>query len=103
MLGESAIFPPDKTGKESIGFDQVFSKAPSPEFVAQLTEEYQRLFEHLQDADLRKIATLKMEGYAIDEISKQLGRAPATFERKLKVIRAVWEKDLAEQERDKLD
>ena len=103
VLGESAIFLPDATGKRSLGINEVFSKAPSPEFVAQLTEEYQRLFEHLQDADLRKIATLKMEGCTIEEISTQLGRAPATIERKLKVIRSVWEKDLAEQERDKLD
>lgn len=40
ILGESAIFLPDETGKGRIGFDQVFSEAPSPEFVAQLTEEY---------------------------------------------------------------
>jgi DNA-directed RNA polymerase specialized sigma24 family protein len=96
ILGESAVFLPDETGKGRIGFDQVFSESPSPEFAAQLTEEYQRLFEHLQDADLRTIATLKMEGYTIDEISAKLSRAPATIERKLKVIRAVWEKDLAE-------
>lgn len=100
VLGESAIFLPNQNGERRIGFDQIFSESPSPEFVAQLTEEYQRLFEHLQDADLRKIATLKMEGYTIDEISVQLGRAPATIERKLKVIRAIWEKDLADQEQD---
>lgn len=96
ILGESAVFLPDETGKGRVGFDQVFSESPSPEFAAQLTEEYERLFEHLQDADLRTIATLKMEGYTIDEIAAKLSRAPATIERKLKVIRAVWEKDLAE-------
>ena len=98
VLGESAIFAPDETGKARGGFDQVFAKTPSPEFVAQLTEEYQRLFDQLQDTDLRTIAILKMEGHTIDEMSAKLGRAPATIERKLKVIRAVWEKDLANQE-----
>lgn len=97
VLGESAIFLPDETGKGRVGFDQVFSESPSPEFVAQLTEEYQRLFDQLQDADLRTIAILKMEGHTIAEMSTKLGRAPATIERKLKVIRAVWEKDLGEQ------
>lgn len=96
ILGESAVFLPDETGKGRVGFDQVFSESPSPEFAAQLTEEYERLYEHLQDADLRTIATLKMAGYTIDEIAAKLSRAPATIERKLKVIRAVWEKDLAE-------
>ena len=91
VLGESAMFLPDETGKGRVGFDQVFSESPRPEFVAQLTEEYQRLFDQLPDADLRTIATLKMEGYTIDEMSEKLGRAPATIERKLKVIRAVWE------------
>lgn len=95
VLGESAMFSPDETGKARTGFDQVFSKTPSPEFVAQLTEEYQRLFDQLPDADLRTIATLKLEGHTIDEMSAKLGRAPATIERKVKVIRAVWEKDLA--------
>lgn len=97
VLGESAIFLPDEAGKVRIGFDQVFSESPSPEFVAQLTEEYERLFDQLPDAELRTIATLKMEGYTIDEMSAKLGRAPATIERKLKVIRAVWEKHLEEQ------
>ena len=75
----------------------MFSETPEPEFVAQLTEEYQRLFDQLPEADLRAIAVLKMEGHTIDEMSAQLGRSPATIERKLKVIRAVWEKDLALQ------
>ena len=97
LLGESAIFLPDETGREQGGFDQAFSAAPSPEFVAQLTEEYLWLFDHLHDSDLRTIATLKMEGHTIDEMSVKLGSAPATIERKLKVIRAVWEKDLEEQ------
>ena len=101
ILGESAIFLPNDDGTRRIGLEQVFSESPSPEFVAQLTEEYQRLFHNLPDDEVRTIATLKMEGHTIDEISTQLGRAPATIERKLKVIRAVWEKDLAEQERDR--
>ena len=63
VLGESAIFSPDETGKARIGFDQVFSKTPSPEFVAQLTEEYQRLFDQLPDADLRTIGTSSMSAY----------------------------------------
>lgn len=95
VLGESAIFLLDGSGVGRIGFDQIFSETPEPEFVAQLTEEYQRLFDQLPEADLRTIAVLKMEGHTIDEMSAKLGRSPATIERKLKVIRAVWEKDLA--------
>ena len=94
VLGESAFFVPDGHGGMRPGFDQVLSKLPSPEFVTQLTDEFERLFAQLTDADQRTIATLKMEGHTIDEISLRVGRAPATIERKLKVIRALWEKDL---------
>ncbi len=55
----------------------------------------QRLFDQLPEEDLRAIAVLKMEGHMIDEMSAKLGCSLATIERKLKVIRAVWEKDLA--------
>ena len=94
VLGESAFFVPDGHGGMRPGFDQVLSKLPSPEFVTQLTDEFERLFAQLTDADQRTIATLKMEGHTIDEISLRVGRAPATIERKWKVIRALWEKDL---------
>jgi DNA-directed RNA polymerase specialized sigma24 family protein len=93
VLGESVFFSSDGT-RDAPGIEQVFSRAPSPEFAAQLSEQFERLFDQLADPDLRTIATLKMEGYTIDEISLRVGRAPATIERKLKVIRALWEKDL---------
>lgn len=95
VLGESAFFSSDGTNDVAAGIEQVFSEEPSPEFAAQLTEQFERLFDKLDDPDLRTITTLKMEGYTIDEISERIGRAPATIERKLKVIRSTWEKDLS--------
>lgn len=44
VLGESAFFAPDDHGGMLPGFDQVLSKSPSPEFVMQLTDEFERLF-----------------------------------------------------------
>jgi DNA-directed RNA polymerase specialized sigma24 family protein len=91
VLGESA-FVVATDGRP--GLDHVLSQEPSPEFVAQLTDEFQRLFGQIDDPDLRTVATMRMEGYTIDEMSTRLGRAPATIERKLKVIRTLWEKSL---------
>jgi len=34
---------------------------------------------------------MKMEGYSIDEIAAKLGCAPRTVDRKLWVIRTLWE------------
>jgi RNA polymerase sigma factor (sigma-70 family) len=94
VLGESALFSPDDSTHAADGIEQILSNAPSPEFAAQLTEQFERLYGELTDPDLRTIATLRMEGYTIDEISQNIGRAPATIERKLKIIRTIWEKDL---------
>jgi DNA-directed RNA polymerase specialized sigma24 family protein len=63
---------------------------PTPEFVAQLTEECRRLMEQLDDSSLRRVATLKLEGYTNDEIAAQLGCVTSTVERKLGRIRGKW-------------
>lgn len=94
VLGESAFFSADGSSDGIGGMAHVLSSEPSPEFAAQLTEQFDRLFGRLVDADLRTIAMLRMEGYTIPEISQKVGRAPATIERRLKVIRVLWENEL---------
>ena len=69
------------------------SQEPSPEFAAELSENCQRLLDRLGDADLRRIALSKMEGYTSEEIAGQMSCAPRTVERKLRLIRNLWEKE----------
>jgi DNA-directed RNA polymerase specialized sigma24 family protein len=71
----------------------VVGREPSPEFAAQLDEEYRRQLERLEDDGLRQIAVWKMEGYDNDEIALRLGCGVRTVERKLGVIRAIWQAD----------
>jgi DNA-directed RNA polymerase specialized sigma24 family protein len=73
--------------------ERVVSPEPSPEFAAELAENCQRLLDLLGDAELRTIALSKMEGYTIDEIAGQRNCAPRTVERKLRLIRGLWEKE----------
>lgn len=73
--------------------DQVASQEPSPEFAAELAENCQRLLDLLGDAELRTIALSKMEGYTTEEIAGQLDCVPRTVERKLRLIRHLWEKE----------
>jgi DNA-directed RNA polymerase specialized sigma24 family protein len=84
-------------GGQTAGADQelenVASEAPSPEFAAELAENCQRLLDFLGKADLRTIALSKMEGYTAEEIAGQLNCAPRTVERKLRLIRSLWEKE----------
>ena len=52
----------------------------------------------LADEELRQIALWKMEGHTNEEIASELGCALATVERRLRLIRRRWEKELpAEQ------
>lgn len=73
------------------GLDQFSSPEPTPEFAAEVAEQCQRLLDRLGDGELRTVALMKMEGYSIDEIAVKLGCAPRTVDRKLWVIRTVWE------------
>jgi DNA-binding NarL/FixJ family response regulator len=51
-----------------------------------------RLASHkLGNEELRSIAVWKMEGYSNPEIAARLGRAVATVERRLRLIRKRWE------------
>ena len=73
--------------------EQVVSREPSPEFAAELAENCQRLLDLLGEAELRTVALSKMEGYTTEEIAGQLKCAPRSVERKLRLIRSLWEKE----------
>jgi DNA-directed RNA polymerase specialized sigma24 family protein len=94
VQGESALVCP---GEWSGGpaADRLASPEPTPEFAAQVAEEWERLLARLGDADLRAVALLKLEGYTHEEIADQLGCALRTVERKLRRIRDCWEKELS--------
>jgi hypothetical protein len=44
---------------------------------------------------LESVALLRMEGYTVEEIAGRLGYVPRTIKRKLRVIRGLWEQELA--------
>ena len=69
------------------------SQEPSPEFAAELAENCKRLLDLLGNEDLRTLALSKMEGYTNQEIASQMNCAPRTVERKLRLIRGLWEKE----------
>jgi DNA-directed RNA polymerase specialized sigma24 family protein len=89
VAGESALPGTDEMG----GIAEVVGREPTPEFAAQLAEEYHRLLDVLGDAELRAVAVRKVEGFTNEEIAGQLGRSVGTVERKLQLIRRIWEKE----------
>jgi DNA-directed RNA polymerase specialized sigma24 family protein len=79
-------------GRGEDGLAQAVGREPTPEFAAQVAEEFQALLDRLTEPDLRAIAVWKMEGYTNEEIAARLGCVPRTVERKLRVIRSIWSK-----------
>ncbi len=61
-----------------------------PRMDALLLELHSELIEQLNDALLREIAGLLLEGHSVDEIAGLLNRSRATIYRKLDLIREAW-------------
>jgi DNA-directed RNA polymerase specialized sigma24 family protein len=89
VRGESAFI--GSNGARDAGIEAIVGADPTPEFAAQMAEEYDRLLLSLDDSELASIARWKMEGYSTDEIAEKLGKSLSTIERKLRVIRSIWE------------
>jgi DNA-directed RNA polymerase specialized sigma24 family protein len=91
-----AMNPNETAGSSQDGFvlEEVLSREPSPEFAAEMAEEYQRLLQSLNDRELQAVALARMEGYSVEEIAAQLSFSPRSIKRKLQMIRSIWAKEL---------
>ncbi len=74
----------------------VISAEPSPESQVAVEESFEQLLASLDltgDASLREIALNSIEGMGASEIAEKLGDCSVrTVQRKLKTIRAIWER-----------
>jgi DNA-directed RNA polymerase specialized sigma24 family protein len=91
--GEGSWPGTEPAGEEEPLLAQVLGREPSPAFAAQAAEECRRLLERLDDPALRTLALWKLEGYTNEEIAAKLGCVPRTIERRLRVIRSLWEQE----------
>jgi DNA-directed RNA polymerase specialized sigma24 family protein len=90
----ASAFSDGDGSEQGLLFADLIGRAPEPVVAAQVVEEYERLLEGLGDDVLRSVAVWKLEGYTNKEIALKLGRAPATVERKLRMIRDAWAKEI---------
>lgn len=88
VVGESQLHAPSSI---NAGLGQFSGDEISPELDAIVTEQCQILIGSLKEPQLRAIALAKMEGYTNEEISQQLDLALRTVERRLQLIRKIWE------------
>jgi RNA polymerase sigma factor (sigma-70 family) len=78
-------------GGEQEELDEVIGTEPTPEFAAMIAEEFETLLNRLPDEGMREIARLRLEDYSNTEIAARLQCSERTVERRLALIRAVWE------------
>lgn len=83
----------DPEGLESL--KRIADDEPTPESVVQFSEQLHQLLGVLPSDEFRQIAALRLEGYTIPEIAALIDRGHATVERKLRVIRSLWEESSA--------
>jgi DNA-directed RNA polymerase specialized sigma24 family protein len=93
VLDESALFEDEDDGGGGALVSQFLSREPSPEDAAAFTEDYERLFARLTNPTLRQIALRRLEGCSSEEIGAELAVSARTVDRKLQVIRALWEEE----------
>jgi DNA-directed RNA polymerase specialized sigma24 family protein len=88
VRGEAELNTP---GEEGAALEQVVGQEPDPAFAAAVAEECRHLLDLLGDAQLRTIAVRKMEGCTNGEIAAELACSEPTVERRLQLIRRIWE------------
>jgi DNA-directed RNA polymerase specialized sigma24 family protein len=73
-----------------VALEEIVGEEPDPAFAASVAEDFHRLIELLDEPLLRQVAIKKLEGFTNAEIANQLQLGLRSVERKLAVIRAVW-------------
>ncbi len=91
VRGDSAFMDGDAIDQ---GMAQVLSREPAPEVAAQFAEDYERLINKLEDPALKSVALRKLEGHSSEEIAAELGTSRRTIDRKLTLIRRIWQEEL---------
>ncbi|MGF1579525.1 MAG: ECF-type sigma factor [Gemmataceae bacterium] len=79
-----------------VDFQNIISQEPTPDFIVQIREQLELLLTRLDDTgdpELRDVALSKMRGESTGEIAKRLGCVRKTIERKLSVIKRMWERE----------
>lgn len=88
--GESIFTKEVASDSRAAGIGQVPGAAPTPQMLAEFSDECQNLMDLLRDDTLKAIALLRMEGYSVEEISERVGCAKRSVERRLNLIRKTW-------------
>ena len=73
-----------------VAAEQIADPKPPPDLEVLANETIEHLLSRLGNARLRSIAVWKRQGYSNEEIASLLGCCSRTIERKLALIRTIW-------------
>ena len=85
------VFAKSDGGTTQGHIDKIPSPEPTPEFAAEFVDVCELLMNSLEDPNLQKVATMRMEGYNDSEIAQKLDCSRSTVQRRLEVIRRHWQ------------
>jgi DNA-directed RNA polymerase specialized sigma24 family protein len=91
VLGESAFVARNRESETASGITAILSREPSPDDAARFADAIDHLIARLADQTLKTIALRKLKGDTVEEIGASLGTSTRTIDRKLRLIRAIWE------------
>ena len=91
VLGESAFVARNCETKSAGGISEIISREPTPEDAARFADAFDDLIGRLSDQTLKTIALRKLKGDTVEEIGASVGASTRTIDRKLRLIRAIWE------------
>ena len=81
---------PRATDSPGWSMDDLIGRAPTPEFLVLMDEQYRCLLGLLANDGLKTIASSRVEGYTVAEIAANLSVSNRSVERKLSLIRKIW-------------
>jgi DNA-directed RNA polymerase specialized sigma24 family protein len=90
--GEGKVLSLSEIEVEGAVAVEAVDPGPTPEFAAQVADEFRHLLERLGDDSLRTVAVAKMRGDTNKQVAERLGCIEQTVERKLRSIRQIWSK-----------
>ena len=92
--GESAFERPAAKNSSPHGIGQIKGHEPNPAFAAELADLLGHLLRGLDSDILRALARDNLAGYTQEEMAIRNGIAISTVQRKLKLIRENWEREI---------
>jgi len=95
LVGESAFATQHGVIEPGGGLAEILGKEPTPDDAAQFADAFTHLINRIQDPVLKTIALRKLDGQSTEEIGAFLGTSTRTIDRKLRLIRALWEETAA--------